>query len=544
MGLIAAALLAVTTVVAPTPASAATKISVTAFTASSVATPLQITTGPDGNLWFVNVANEKPSIGRITPSGTISAFTHPSISSPRGIVAGPDGALWFGNAGDKSIGRVSTSGAFTFYEDPELEQVWDLTVGSDGNIWFTDGWNLRVGRITTGGEFAFFDPPEEISLIRQIVAGPDGNLWYGAGDRIGRISPDGSSHVFFQAAGMTLTYSLAFGPDGNLWMGLTNPPTGIGRLTPGGVFTKFTNPELTTPWGITAGPDGAMWFTSGGGGGIDVGRITTAGAITMYETGRSGAFGITTGPDDNVWFTDGSGIVRVNLSDPPVEDTTPPSTSMKRPSTRWNLSRTVPVSWTATDVGGSGVATHDVNRRLAGYAAPLPASSTSWVTDRPTSSISFIGSKGATYCMRARSTDGAGNVGAFSSERCTAIPFTADQLQYFSITTPWTGSRNEVFYGGMAMSTGATGSKVSLSNIVGARRIAVVATTCPTCGFLAVHWNGVRIGTVSLRSTTTRHRVPIDVATFTAPASGRISLVSLSAAPVSIEGLGISKVPS
>jgi hypothetical protein len=34
---------------------------------------------------------------------------------------------------------------------------------------------------------------------------------------------------------------------------------------------------------ITAGPDGALWFTIGDGGGeVAIGRITTAGAFTIY----------------------------------------------------------------------------------------------------------------------------------------------------------------------------------------------------------------------------------------------------------------------
>ncbi|MHB1536539.1 MAG: Vgb family protein, partial [Acidimicrobiales bacterium] len=60
-------------------------------------------------------------------------------------------------------------------------------------------------------------------------------------------------------------------------------------------------------YGITAGPDGNLWFTENGG--DKVGRITPAGAITEYPlpTANSGPDGITAGPDGNVWFTENGG---------------------------------------------------------------------------------------------------------------------------------------------------------------------------------------------------------------------------------------------
>jgi len=50
--------------------------------------------------------------------------------------------------------------------------------------------------------------------------------------------------------------------------------------------------------GITAGPDGAMWFTGDGQPTESVGRIDRAGATTTYPaTNANGLGGITTGPD-------------------------------------------------------------------------------------------------------------------------------------------------------------------------------------------------------------------------------------------------------
>ena len=58
------------------------------------------------------------------------------------------------------------------------------------------------------------------------------------------------------------------------------------------------------PNGITAGPDGDLWFTETGGN--KIGRITTAGSIAEFPVPTSGSFprGIAAGPDGNLWFTE------------------------------------------------------------------------------------------------------------------------------------------------------------------------------------------------------------------------------------------------
>ena len=67
--------------------------------------------------------------------------------------------------------------------------------------------------------------------------------------------------------------SITAGPDGALWFTNTGHNQ-IGRITTAGVITTYTHPGINGPVGITAGPDGAMWFTNYNG--SSLGRITTA----------------------------------------------------------------------------------------------------------------------------------------------------------------------------------------------------------------------------------------------------------------------------
>ena len=130
-----------------------------------------------------------------------------------------------------------------------------------------------------------------------------------------RASPTGGSHATL--AGTITEFAIpttnsgpggiTAGPDGNLWFTEHNSNK-IGRISPSGTATEFAPPTANSdPWGITAGPDGNLWFTE-----IDgdrIGRITPGGTITEFAipTAISDPEGITAGPGGNLWFTERAG---------------------------------------------------------------------------------------------------------------------------------------------------------------------------------------------------------------------------------------------
>ena len=77
----------------------------------------------------------------------------------------------------------------------------------------------------------------------------------------------------------------------------------IGRLTMDGELTEFYLRDLSTPTGITVGPDGALWFAQRGVSAI--GRITLDGVITEWPTAhpRAAPLSVTSGSDGAMWFT-------------------------------------------------------------------------------------------------------------------------------------------------------------------------------------------------------------------------------------------------
>jgi virginiamycin B lyase len=154
-----------------------------------------------------------------------------------------------------------------------------------------------------------------------ITAGPDGALWF---TNSGTFDPTtktfiGSSIGRITTAGVVTTYTdptihepqgVTAGPDGALWF--TNTAnSSIGRITTAGVVTTYTDSSIVGPQDISTGPDGALWFTTsdtvGGPIGIpgSIGRITTAGVVTNYTDPHVvEPIGITAGPDGALWFAD------------------------------------------------------------------------------------------------------------------------------------------------------------------------------------------------------------------------------------------------
>jgi streptogramin lyase len=101
------------------------------------------------------------------------------------------------------------------------------------------------------------------------------------------------------------------GPDGRLWFAEYYSGK-IGRITTGGVIDELTLPTaFAQPQGITTGPDGNLWFTDVGNGGA-IGRIpgtaTSGSEASEIAAGSAGPpADIVTGPDGRLWFTQPAG---------------------------------------------------------------------------------------------------------------------------------------------------------------------------------------------------------------------------------------------
>ncbi|HYN52270.1 MAG TPA: hypothetical protein VES62_15225 [Thermoleophilaceae bacterium] len=292
-------------------------------------TPQDIVQAPDGSLWFTELGANK--IAKVTPGDppVIQEFdVLDGLTNPLNITVGPDGNIWYTGtvAAAGGVGRINPAnpadvqayGGFGIAGDPR-----GIAAGPDGNLWVTDpGTDVAIRISPAGLEIGAdinLDPVNSVNP-RNVTRGPGNTMWVaGFGGYIVRITGDGATATSFDTPGNS-AWDITPAPDGNLWY--TAPNTAIGKITPGGVSTEYPLPVAATdPFGLTVGPDGAIWFAQAVGNSI--GRGTTADPPVLTDLGGLTAASrpeyIAPGPQNTLWFTekDGNRIGRITGIDVP-----------------------------------------------------------------------------------------------------------------------------------------------------------------------------------------------------------------------------------
>lgn len=214
-------------------------------------------------------------------------------------------------------------------------------------------------------------------------------------------------------------------------------------------------------------------------------------------------------------------------------DAAAPTVSLTQPASPV-LGSALTLRWTGTDTGGAGVDSYDVRVR---YASPYGAFSAytqpaSWQGLR-TSALNVKLSQGYTYCYAVRARDKAGNLGGWSTERCATSAL--DDRALSVSTGVVRGASTAYTYGTYSRAT--TTARTFTRTGIQARRLAVVVTTCPTCGSIDVTHAGVYLGRISLTSTTTRVKQLRWLLLQSTTRTGTVSLRTLNTRPVVIDGL-------
>jgi hypothetical protein len=201
-------------------------------------------------------------------------------------------------------------------------------------------------------------------------------------------------------------------------LALVSPPAARGASCP---FMEFVLPTADSqPYGITAGPDGNLWFTEQGS--DRIGRITPAGMIAEFllPNAKSGPIGITTLPDGSLWFTE------INANKIGVMDLIPPRITVAViPSRLPSNGRMVTVTVSGTLVDKLG----DVNPASAAFTVADSydlIQPTGRVVLQPGGGYAFTlrlearrnpGDRaGRVYEITVRAADMAGNLGEASSQ--------------------------------------------------------------------------------------------------------------------------------
>lgn len=394
----------------PAPALAEpTSWTVTEFSKGLTGQPELLAASPDGSIWFTESGDK---VGRITGSGEITEYSVPG--QPGDITVDSVGDAWIGLDERDEITRVTPAGVVSDFSLP-AEPI-GVTFGLDGNLWYTDegsGCTLlpklscvhgpAVGRLTPTGAVTEFPLPEPDGGLRQIITGPDGNLWFGEGltflenpiaqngsGAVGRITPSGvptdypiafgpDDSGFCGGTGNFHSLSdMTVGPDGNIWAGETDTcfysggcctTANIARITPQGVVTLYFAGWEDEIGAIASGPGNALWLGIGSvddaGGGMAILGSTTTGVITEYgltsttlsmevdystDGSPIGVYSLAAGPEGDLWFTGTNGeIGRVNFHGiPPAAPTNTSPPTISGNAKIWQTLSCNPGSWSGS----------------------------------------------------------------------------------------------------------------------------------------------------------------------------------------------------
>jgi virginiamycin B lyase len=196
-----------------------------------------------------------------------------------------------------------------FFDVPDGARPHDVSPAPDGKVWYT---------AQRQGALGILDPAtgavEQVSLGKGsaphgVITGPDGKAWITDGGQNAIVSFDPASREIAvyplpEDRGYTNLNTAAFGGDGTLWFTGQN---GIyGRLDPAsGEMRVFDAPRGRGPYGITATPDGEIYYASLAGsyiGGVD----SETGEATVIEppTPDQGARRVWSDSQGNIWVSE------------------------------------------------------------------------------------------------------------------------------------------------------------------------------------------------------------------------------------------------
>ena len=207
---------------------------------------------------------------------------------------------------------------------PSASETTRITKGPGGNLFFTETAADKIGEITTGrrGHRVRHPDPRRLAhqhhhrarrqrLLHRVRLHQRGG--FGA-LHIGRLTPTGKITEFSLGFSVFAVGGITAGPDGNVYFTVgDNNGEQVGRITPAGNISFLAVPGGVNPGAITTGPDGNLWVTDPDDGQIirltPATDVATTFALPSGNLGSQG--GITAGPDGNLWFTGTTFIGRI-----------------------------------------------------------------------------------------------------------------------------------------------------------------------------------------------------------------------------------------
>ncbi|MDZ4169657.1 MAG: fibronectin type III domain-containing protein [Coriobacteriia bacterium] len=217
-------------------------------------------------------------------------------------------------------------------------------------------------------------------------------------------------------------------------------------------------------------------------------------------------------------------------------DTRTPSTTLSAPaiSTRTSTARAFVVSLTSVDATPSSGTLRDLEYRTSATAP--------WRrlrTRTAAQAVTVTAPTGATYRFRARSTDTAGNVGAWSATRTTVIPYDDVSARY---SGAWRSEIATASYGGRSRVTTAAGASATFTFSRGTEAH-LITSKGPDRGRVRIYLDGRLAGTYDLYAATERPRAEVRIGRLSGAGRHTIRIVTLAGTGrrVDVDGLAVKR---
>lgn len=215
-------------------------------------------------------------------------------------------------------------------------------------------------------------------------------------------------------------------------------------------------------------------------------------------------------------------------------DVTAPSVTLRSAGSLTNLSKSIPVRWSATDAG-SGVASYDVRYRRAAWNGGF-GSYAMWKSGTTATSATLTGSPGYEYCFSVRARDHAGNVSGWTAQKCAAIPLDDRSL---SASSGWKNITGSAFYLGTARQTAKKGVTLTRKGAIAGRAV-LILDRGKNFGSIAVLYNGKVVKTFSLSYTKTQTKYQLALPKITKGTT--VVIKTTSTRVVEVDGLLLARV--
>ena len=201
---------------------------------------------------------------------------------------------------------------------PKGSGAHDVAPAPDGTVWYTAQQKGVLGRLDPADGHVREIPLGSNSAPHGVIVGPDGNAWVTDGGQNAIVKVDAATHAVTVYPLPSSEYANlntpVFDRSGVLWF--TGQSGVFGRLDPKeGKVSVWPAPRGFGPYGITATPDGSVYFASLGG--SYLGRIDGPGRVTVLNppTEKQGARRAWSDSRGRVWVSEWTGA-RVALYDP------------------------------------------------------------------------------------------------------------------------------------------------------------------------------------------------------------------------------------